>query len=251
MEQQDGPRPRRHHTSQRNARQDRDGDRPGRQHSIPTRAQGEALTHFFLKKGRVHSLPGGLVILFLQYLARAFLSSSGITLSKGKATASATYLVRNVSMNAPCVCSASGPREDPHHAFHIMEFKRQPELRNPTVFILMDRKQLEKQFRETFTNAESPYTRWADRIDTLQQLIQHESREVIITTIQKFHDIPHIDTRDNIIIHEAAHLTHFHHQKGFHHKLEQIIHDHNSYEQQLQQYLAIPTDFEKKADPLT
>ncbi|MCW4051399.1 MAG: HsdR family type I site-specific deoxyribonuclease [Candidatus Bathyarchaeota archaeon] len=84
--------------------------------------------------------------------------------------------------------------------FTAWKLKRQPELRNPTVFILVDRKQLEKQFRETFTNAEFPHTRWADRIDTLRQLIQHESREVIITTIQKFQDIPHVDTRDNIII---------------------------------------------------
>jgi hypothetical protein len=53
-----------------------------------------------------------------------------------------------------------------------------------------------------------------------------------------------------IIIHEAVHLTHFHHQKGFHHKLEQIIPDHHKHEQQLQQYLATPTDIENKADPL-
>ena len=52
-----------------------------------------------------------------------------------------------------------------------------------------------------------------------------------------------------IVIHEAVHLTHFHHQKGFHHKLEHILPDHNSREKQLQQYLAIPTSFEKKADP--
>ncbi|NQT09336.1 HsdR family type I site-specific deoxyribonuclease, partial [Candidatus Bathyarchaeota archaeon] len=84
--------------------------------------------------------------------------------------------------------------------FTAWKLKRQPELKNPTVFILIDRKQLEKQFRETFTNAEFPHTRWADRIDTLQRLIQHESREVIISTIQKFQDIPHVDTRDNIII---------------------------------------------------
>jgi len=53
-----------------------------------------------------------------------------------------------------------------------------------------------------------------------------------------------------IIIHEAVHLTHFHHQKGFHHKLEQLIPDHRHHEQQLQQYLAAPTDIENKTDPL-
>jgi len=84
--------------------------------------------------------------------------------------------------------------------FTAWKLKRQPQLRNPTVFILIDRKQLEKQFREVFTNAEMPHTRWADRIDTLQRLIKHQSREVIITTIQKFQDIPHTDTRNNIVI---------------------------------------------------
>jgi len=84
--------------------------------------------------------------------------------------------------------------------FTAWKLKRQPELRNPTVFVIIDRKQLETQFKETFTNAGFPHTRWADRIDTLHQLIQHKSREVIITTIQKFQDIPHVDTRDNIII---------------------------------------------------
>jgi len=53
-----------------------------------------------------------------------------------------------------------------------------------------------------------------------------------------------------VIIHEAVHLTHFHHQKGFHHKLEQLLPDHRQHEKQLQHYLAIPTDIEKKADPL-
>jgi len=50
-----------------------------------------------------------------------------------------------------------------------------------------------------------------------------------------------------VIIHEAVHLTHFHHQKGFHHKLEQIIPNHRHHEKQLQQYLAAPTDIENKA----
>jgi len=36
-----------------------------------------------------------------------------------------------------------------------------------------------------------------------------------------------------IIIHEAVHLTHFHHQKGFHQKLEKILPDHHQHEQEL------------------
>jgi len=49
-----------------------------------------------------------------------------------------------------------------------------------------------------------------------------------------------------VIIHEAIHLQYFHHQKGFHRKLEQIIPDHRQREKQLQRYLAIPTNFQYK-----
>jgi predicted metal-dependent hydrolase len=53
-----------------------------------------------------------------------------------------------------------------------------------------------------------------------------------------------------VIIHEAVHLTHFHHRKGFHHKLEQITPDHQTHQKRLQQYQAIPPNHEYKADPL-
>jgi len=84
--------------------------------------------------------------------------------------------------------------------FTAWKIKRQPELRNPTIIILIDRKQLEKQFRETFTNVELPYTRWAETTDDLKHLIRTGSREIIITTIQKFQDIEHTDPWENIII---------------------------------------------------
>jgi len=80
------------------------------------------------------------------------------------------------------------------------KLKRQPELRNPTIIVLIDRKQLEEQFKETFTNAALPYTRLAESIADLEHLIETGSRQVIITTIQKFQDIQRTDPRDNIII---------------------------------------------------
>ena len=51
-----------------------------------------------------------------------------------------------------------------------------------------------------------------------------------------------------VIVHEVVHLQHFHHQKGFHRKLETIIPDHRKREKQLQRYLAIPTNFQYKID---
>lgn len=49
-----------------------------------------------------------------------------------------------------------------------------------------------------------------------------------------------------VIIHEAIHLQHFHHQKGFHRKLEQLLPEHHQHEKNLQRYLAIPADFPYK-----
>jgi len=80
------------------------------------------------------------------------------------------------------------------------KLKRQPELHNPTIIVLIDRKQLEEQFKETFTNAALPYTRLAESVADLEHLIETGSRQVIITTIQKFQDIQRTDPRDNIII---------------------------------------------------
>jgi predicted metal-dependent hydrolase len=49
-----------------------------------------------------------------------------------------------------------------------------------------------------------------------------------------------------VIIHEVVHLQHFHHQKGFHRKLEQLLPDHRQHEKNLQRYLAIPANFPYK-----
>jgi len=50
-----------------------------------------------------------------------------------------------------------------------------------------------------------------------------------------------------VIVHEAVHLQHFHHQRGFHRKLEQIIPDHRQREEQLRRHIAIPTNFQYKS----
>ncbi|MBC8223374.1 M48 family metallopeptidase [Candidatus Bathyarchaeota archaeon] len=42
----------------------------------------------------------------------------------------------------------------------------------------------------------------------------------------------------------GVYLHHFHHQKGFHYKLETLIPDHRQREKQLQRYTAIPTNIQ-------
>ena len=49
-----------------------------------------------------------------------------------------------------------------------------------------------------------------------------------------------------VIIHEAIHLPNFHHQKGFHKKLEQTLPNHREHEKKLQRYTAIPANFPYK-----
>jgi type I restriction enzyme R subunit len=81
------------------------------------------------------------------------------------------------------------------------KLKRQPQLQNPTIIVVVDRLELQRQFRETFTNVDLPYTTWAITARDLLNKIRRGSREVIITTIQKFKPVDRpLDERDNIII---------------------------------------------------
>ena len=52
------------------------------------------------------------------------------------------------------------------------------------------------------------------------------------------------DLAEYVIIHEAVHLQHFHHQTGFHRKLESILPDHRQREKELRRHLAIPPNFQ-------
>lgn len=56
------------------------------------------------------------------------------------------------------------------------------------------------------------------------------------------------DLAEYVILHEAVHLHHFHHQRGFHRKLETIIPDYRQRERRLQRYLAIPINFQYKIE---
>jgi len=81
------------------------------------------------------------------------------------------------------------------------KLKRQPQLQNPTIIVVVDRLELQRQFRETFTNVDLPYTTWATTARDLLSKIRRGSREVIITTIQKFKPVDRpLDERGNIII---------------------------------------------------
>lgn len=80
------------------------------------------------------------------------------------------------------------------------KLKRQPKLENPTIIVIVDRLELQRQARETFTNVDLPYVTWAETTEDLLEMIKTQSREVIITTIQKFSKPRYVDERSNLII---------------------------------------------------
>jgi len=90
------------------------------------------------------------------------------------------------------------------------KLKRQSQLNNPTIIVVIDRLELQRQFRETFSNVDLPYVTWAKTTRDLLNKIRTRSREVIITTIQKFRTTRYQDPRENIIILiDEAHRTQY------------------------------------------
>jgi type I restriction enzyme, R subunit len=89
------------------------------------------------------------------------------------------------------------------------------ELKNPTVLVVVDRKDLDSQINETFGGADVKNLIKVRSCKKLGQLIEQDSRGILITTIFKFKDVE-IDTkntrglnaRDNIIVLvDEAHRT--------------------------------------------
>lgn len=94
--------------------------------------------------------------------------------------------------------------------FTAWKLKRQQQLNNPTIIVAIDRLELQRQFRETFTNVDLPYVTYAESVRDLISKVANQSREVIITTIQKFREPTVSDPRENIIILiDEAHRTQY------------------------------------------
>jgi len=81
------------------------------------------------------------------------------------------------------------------------KLKKAPQLDNPTILLIVDRIDLEEQLWGSFSNVDLPYTSKAESAKDLIKKLKGESREVIITTIQKFEDIAEVlSKRKNIIV---------------------------------------------------
>lgn len=93
--------------------------------------------------------------------------------------------------------------------FAAQKLRKQEDLNSPTVMIVVDRTDLDSQITATFNGAEIPNTITTDNIKELHDLLEKDTRKIIITMIHKFRDAyPDMNKRDNIILLvDEAHRT--------------------------------------------
>ena len=93
--------------------------------------------------------------------------------------------------------------------FAAMKLRMNKDLKNPTVLVVVDRKDLDSQITGTFTAADIPNMKTAKSIKSLEQELKNDSRKIIITTIFRFKDIKEtLNERENIIVLvDEAHRT--------------------------------------------
>ncbi len=93
--------------------------------------------------------------------------------------------------------------------FAAQKMRKQEELGSPTVLIVVDRVDLDTQITATFNTAEVPNMVTTDNIKELHDLLERDSRKIIITMIHKFKEAyPDMNKRENIIVMvDEAHRT--------------------------------------------
>ena len=91
------------------------------------------------------------------------------------------------------------------------KLRNTPKLNDPTVYIVVDRKDLREQIGGTFDDCEFPNARPVYNIGDLKYIIDKAPAGVFITTVQKFRELgDRQDIRDNIIILiDEAHRTQY------------------------------------------
>jgi type I restriction enzyme R subunit len=95
--------------------------------------------------------------------------------------------------------------------YTAFKLRQSKELKDPTVYIVVDRKDLREQIGGTFDDCEFPNARAVNNIGDLKYIIDKAPAGVFITTIQKFRELGNRqDIRDNVIILiDEAHRTQY------------------------------------------
>lgn len=93
--------------------------------------------------------------------------------------------------------------------FTAQKLRMAPQLRNPTVLIVVDRVDLDAQISSTFHASDIPNLEKANTREELETLLRQDTRKIIITTIHKFGEADgELNDRDNIIVMvDEAHRT--------------------------------------------
>lgn len=93
--------------------------------------------------------------------------------------------------------------------FAAQKLRMQPDLKNPTVIIAVDRIDLDAQISATFHASDIPNLIKAESCDELALLLRQDTRKIIITTIHKFGEADGLlNARDNIVVLvDEAHRT--------------------------------------------
>jgi type I restriction enzyme R subunit len=106
--------------------------------------------------------------------------------------------------------------------FTAYKLRNNPILKDPTVYIVVDRKDLKDQIGDTFEECDFPNTFKPTNIGQLKQKITAQSGEVIISTIQKFQDLGDLkDERENVfVLIDEAHRTQY---GDFHSELKAVL----------------------------
>lgn len=93
--------------------------------------------------------------------------------------------------------------------FAAQKLRANPALRNPTVVIVVDRVDLDSQISSTFHSHDVPNLIGAGTRQELKQLLERDTRKVVITTIHKFGEAKGVlNDRENIVVLvDEAHRT--------------------------------------------
>lgn len=93
--------------------------------------------------------------------------------------------------------------------FAAQKLRKSPELKSPTVIVLVDRTDLDTQISGTFNAADVANVESTDSIKELQRMLERDTRKIIISMIHKFRDAkPNMNDRENIIVLvDEAHRT--------------------------------------------
>jgi type I restriction enzyme R subunit len=91
------------------------------------------------------------------------------------------------------------------------KLRQAEELKDPTIYLVVDRKDLREQIGGTFDDCEFPNARPINNIGDLKSVIEKTPAGVYITTIQKFRELgDRQDIRDNVIVLiDEAHRTQY------------------------------------------